>query len=153
MARFVRDRLAPLADFPVGSSIFAWDRETGAWAVRSMSDWVFRLRSQGTWTTGYDTVVAGDFDRDGSSTRCSSGIVTAALGRPEHRQLHAGLPVAAARFTVGYDDVIVGDFDGDGFLNDLFIWDHDTGNWVIQSMSGFRPTYRCQRHVQPRATT
>ena len=28
----------PLADFPVGSSIFTWDRETGAWAIRSMSD-------------------------------------------------------------------------------------------------------------------
>ena len=50
MARFVRNQLAPLADFPVGSSIFTWDRETGSWAVRSMSDWIFRLRSEGTIT-------------------------------------------------------------------------------------------------------
>ena len=26
---------------------------------------MFRLRSQGSWSTGYDEVVAGDFDRDG----------------------------------------------------------------------------------------
>ena len=56
------------------------------------------------------------------------------------------------RWAVGYDEVIVGDFDGDGFLNDLFIWDQDTGNWVIHSMSGFRPTYRC-RGTPRRPTT
>ena len=65
MARFVRNQLIPLADFAVGSSIFTWDRDNGAWAVRSMANWQFRLRSQGQWATGPDDVVAGDFDRDG----------------------------------------------------------------------------------------
>ena len=135
MARFVRNQLIPLADFPVGSSIFAWDRETGSWAVRSMSDYVFRLRSQGTWSRGYDTVVAGDFDRDGkidelfvwdrdtglSVVQSTTSTTPRSIGRPQ-------------RWAVGYDEVVVGDFDSDGFLNDLFIWDHDTGNWVIHSM-------------------
>ena len=119
-----------------------------------MSDWVFRLRSQGTWSLGYDAVVAGDFDRDGDVDELfvwdrDSGywVVQSTVNYTPR------LPVERRRSTVGYDEIIVGDFDGDGFLNDLFIWDHDTGNWVIQSMSGFRPTYRFQRHLQHRSTT
>jgi hypothetical protein len=41
------------------------DQQTGAWAIRSMSEWMFRLRSQGTWSRLYDTVIAGDIDGDG----------------------------------------------------------------------------------------
>jgi peptidoglycan hydrolase-like amidase len=142
MARFVRDRLLPLADFPVGSSIFAWDRETGAWAIRSMSDWTFRLRTQGTITRGYTDIVGGDFNRDGSVDEVfiwnrvnGSWVVQSTTNYlPSFRW--------SGSMTVGYDEIIVGDFDGDGFRNDLFIWNHDNGAWVVQSMSGFRPTYR-----------
>ena len=146
MARFVRNQLAPLADFPVGSSIFTWDRETGSWAIRSMSDYVFRLRSQGAWNRGYDRVVAGDFDRDGdvdellvwSRSSGSSVVQSTSNYSPVFR--------SSQQWARGYDEIVVGDFNGDGFLNDLLIWEQQTGNWVINSMSGFRPTYRWRGH-------
>jgi peptidoglycan hydrolase-like amidase len=142
MARFVRDQLVPLADFPVGSSIFTWDRNTGAWAVRSMTNWLFRIRSQATWSTVYDDVVAGDFDRDGEldelfvwDRNSGSWAVKSSVNHtPTDRQF--------GQYSRVYDQIIVGDFDRDGRRNELFLWDHDTGNWVIHSFHLFAPAYR-----------
>ncbi len=136
-ARFLRNQLIPLADFPVGSSLFTWDRDTGSWAVRSMSDWVFRLRSQGTWSRIYDVVRAGDFDRDGNVDDLFIWDRDSGLSGIHTTVNYAPVPRSSQQWSTVYDDVVVGDFDGDGFLNELFIWDHDSGNWVIQSYSGF----------------
>jgi peptidoglycan hydrolase-like amidase len=149
MARFVRDRLLPLADFPVGSSIFAWDRETGAWAIRSMSDWVFRLRSQGAWNRGYDRVVAGDFDRDGNTDELFVWSRSSGLSVVQSTSNYTPVYRSAQRWAIGYDEAIAGDFNGDGFVNDLFIWEQEHGNWVIHSMTGFRPTYRSRGTYSP----
>jgi hypothetical protein len=142
MALFVRDQVLPLADFPVGSSVFAWDRDTGGWAIRSMSDWQFRLRSQGSWSTGYDDVIAGDFDRDGDIDDMIVWNMTTGnwviLSTTDYMPTYRG----GGRWSLGYDQVVAGDFDGDGFVNDVFIWNVDNGNWVILSWSGFRSTYR-----------
>lgn len=127
---------------PVGTQLFTWDLESGAWAVRSMSGWQFQLQSSGNWHPAYDDVVAGDFDRDGSSddlfvwdrTSGKWAVQSIVNGVPNYRW--QGL------WGRGYDEVIVGDFDGDGYFNDLFVWDHDTGKWQIWSVTGFRPTYR-----------
>lgn len=149
MARFVRDRLAPLADFPVGSSIVAWDRETGAWAVRSMSEWVFRLRSQGAWNRGYDRVVGGDFDRDGNVDELFVWSTTSGLSVVQSTSNYTPVYRSTQRWAIGYDEAIVGDFDGDGYVNDILLWEQQTGNWVIQSMAGFRPTYRAHGTYSP----
>jgi peptidoglycan hydrolase-like amidase len=142
MARFVRDRLLPLADFPVGSSIFTWDLETGGWAVRSMSEYVFRLRSQGTWSRAYETVLAGDFDRDGSISELF--VWDRDIGRVVIVSTVNYVPIYRAeyRWLNVHDAAIVGDLDSDGYVNDLFVWDQDTGNWVAVSMNGFVPTRR-----------
>lgn len=144
MARFIRDRLVALADFPLGSSLFAWDRETGSWAVRSMNDYRFRLRSEARWSTAYDMVVAGDFDRDGKV----DDLFVWARGSAQYamQTTISYTPWYRARgaLPAGYDDVIVGDFDADGFINDLFLWDHDTGNFQIYSVAAFRTTLRAQ---------
>jgi peptidoglycan hydrolase-like amidase len=149
MARFVRDRLLPLADFPVGSSIFSWDRETGGWAVRSMSAWTFRLRSQGTWNRGYDRVVAGDFDRDGNVDELFVWSTASGLSVVQSTSNYTPVYRSTQHWALVYDEAIAGDFNGDGFVNDLFLWDQQSGNWVIQSFAGFRPTYRARGTYSP----
>ena len=144
MARFVRDQLIGLADFPVGSSLFSWDRQTGNFAIRSMSDLQFRLRFSATWHTAFDFVAAGDFDRDREiddlfvwARPVAQFSIQSAVNYHPTLRFRGSLPA-------GYDDAIVGDFDSDGFVNDLFLWDHDTGNFRVYSMSAFRPTLRAQ---------
>ena len=48
----------------------------------------------------------------------------------------------SGRWTKGYDKVIAGDMDSDGRVDEVLIWDLDSGIWVVQSFTNFRPTYR-----------
>ena len=54
---------------------------------------------------------------------------------------------AWARGHRGYDEIIAGDWDGDGRVDDMIIWDRDTGNYVVQSWSNYDTTYRGRGHV------
>jgi hypothetical protein len=124
------------------SPLLTWDRDSGNWAVRTMSGWTFTFRSGGVWTTGYDDVVVGDFDRDGAQDdymlwdRNTGNWVIQSLANftPQFR--------ASGQWARAYDVIVVGDYDGDTFVNDLLLWDQGSGKWVINSMSGFRPTFR-----------
>ena len=44
---------------------------------------------------------------------------------------------AVGSWARGYDEIIAGDWDGDGRVDDMIIWDRDTGNYVVQSWSGY----------------
>ena len=33
----------------------------------------------------------------------------------------------------GYDEAIVGDWDSDGTRDEIFLWDRDTGKWILQN--------------------
>jgi hypothetical protein len=127
---------------PTGSELLTWDQASGAFAVRTMTDWVFQLKSQGSWSTVYDDVVAGDFDRDGISD--DYFVWDAGTGNWVIQTLVSGVPTYRNRGTWSrvYDQFIVGDFDSDGFLNDMIVWDNNTGNFVVQSFGGFQPVYR-----------
>jgi hypothetical protein len=125
-----------------GSRLLTWDRESGSWAVRTMSNWTFQFRSGGVWTPRYDDVVLGDFDRDGGEDdfllweRDSGNWVIQSLvdAAPQFR--------ASGTWARVHDEIVVGDFDGDTFVNDVLRWDRQTGDWVISSMSVFRPKFR-----------
>ena len=144
MARFVRVRLAPLADFPVGSSLFTWDRATGNLAVWSVGRLEFRRRSAARWSTVFDKVTAGDFDRDGeiddlfvwSRRRGTYGMQSAINYLPWYR--------ARGTVPIGFDEAIAGDFDGDGYVNDLFFWDIHAGRFAVYSFHNFVPTRRAR---------
>jgi hypothetical protein len=45
-------------------------------------------------------------------------------------------------WTSAYDEMIVGDWDGDGALDDMAVWDRDTGAITVVTWSGSRPAER-----------
>jgi hypothetical protein len=122
--------------------LLTWDAASGSWAVRTMSQWTFTMRSQGTWTAIYDDLVAGDFDRDGQAD--DYFLSDRATGRWVILSLVGWTPTYRFGGTLsrGYEQFIVGDFDSDGFANDLMLWDNTNGAWSILSFNAFRPTFR-----------
>ena len=127
---------------PVVTPLLTWDRESGRWAVRTMSNWMFQLRREGTLSTTYDDILNGDFDRDGQrddymiwDRNSGNYVVDTLVDFALQLRTRGTWPVA-------YDQIVVGDFDSDGFYNDLLVWNNDTGSFVIHSMSAFTPTFR-----------
>ena len=41
-----------------------------------------------------------------------------------------------------YDEVIFGDWSAGGDMDEMLIWDRDSGLWVLQTWANFRNTYR-----------
>jgi hypothetical protein len=142
MARFVRTGLLPLADFADGESLLTWDRDSGAWAVWSVQNWQLRDRATGLWWPGYDTLVNGDFDRDGDLDDIILWDRDSGAWRALTVAGYAPTLRASGTYARGYDQMIVGDFDADGFVNDLMLWNQTTGDWVVQRFAGFRPAYQ-----------
>jgi peptidoglycan hydrolase-like amidase len=142
MARYIRAQLLPRASFIVSSSLFARDQATGRWSVYSVNAWAMRQRYTGTWSTSYNFVVAGDFDRDGAVDDVLAWSRSATTYTIYRMSNYVPIMRTTGTFPAGYDDAIVGDFDSDGFVNDVLLWDKNTGNYRIYSTAGFVPTLR-----------
>lgn len=123
-------------------ALLTWDRDSGQYAVRTMTDWTFTMRYSGTWGPGYDEVVVGDFDSDGSSDdyfiwdRNTGNWVVRTTAN-----LSLDLRSSGTWWNA-HDQVMVGDFDSNGYTNDVMAWDNNSGRWSIYTMHNFQPTKR-----------
>jgi peptidoglycan hydrolase-like amidase len=142
MARYVRAQLLPRASFFVSSSLFARDQATGQWSVFSVNSWAMRTRYSGTWSTAYDFVAAGDFDRDSAVDDLLVWSRTNTIYTFRSTSNYVPILRTSGNFPAGYDDAVVGDFDSDGYVNDVLLWRHDTGAYRIYSVSGLVATLR-----------
>lgn len=130
-----------------------WDRDTGYWSAQTWTGFRPANRRSGTWNRGYDEIFMGDWNNDGGhddlfvwnrdngawmiqSWRNTEGDPDGADAEPAKDMVLEN--VITSRWTVGYDEFIAADLDGDGRSDDMFVWDKDTGYWVVRSWWRYR---------------
>jgi len=121
----------------------AW-REAVSWInLRSYSEEGLAVPAQ------YDTIVRGDFDRDGLEDETLLWDLQTGEWALQNWNDGDSLTARIGRWSNVYDQFYMGDLDGDGYVNDLFLWDRDTGNWSVVSWANYGPYARSTGWLHP----
>ena len=125
-----------------------WDRDTGNYVLQSWNNFTPTYRGRGTWTSWLRQARSPAISTATvESTTCSSGTGDRSLGGAELPSLPADVSPGGI-WTTDYDELIVGDWSAGGDMDEMIIWDRDTGRWVLHELGRLPAHLSAQRVVE-----
>jgi FG-GAP-like repeat len=123
-----------------------YDRDTGVWYVFTFDAGPPILLNANRIEAGWDDLVAGDLDSQGNRDDLflrdkESGIWVVLNWYDQDAQQAIPRASASGQWSTDWDRFVMGDWDTDGHVDDMYLYDTDSGRWQIMSWHRYVPTH------------
>lgn len=126
--------------------LFLMDLDTGYWYVFAFLYGQPYQFNTGRFAPGWRTVTSGDLDAQGNYDDLflrdpGSGVWTVINFTVRDGVLGYPVQTTYGRWLPDWDDFVVGDWDTDGRLDDMFLYDRESGGWTVLSWHRYLTSY------------